>query len=226
MFSRLRMRSGSAGLIVAILALVVALAGTAFAAAKLSSVQKKEVVKIAKKYAGKPGKPGPVGPAGAQGPKGADGAPGQNGKDGKPGEPGKDGKEGEAGVCSTANPNCVMPFGATATGVWGVTATGVSEAYAQVSFPLPMPTGFWTPEYVLDGEPANPNCPGTRENPDAEPGHLCIYVLGGLNNINFGDFETPDESGRHGVLLRFPLTDPSEEAKARGSWAATAPTAP
>ncbi len=223
MFHRLRMRSGSAGLMIAILALVIALAGTAFAAAKLSSIQKKEVVKIAKKYAGKPGKEGaqgPAGPQGGQGPKGADGAPGQNGKNG---EPGQDGEDGEAGVCSTTNPTCKMPSKATVTGVWGVRATGVSTAYAQVSFPLAMTSGEFVPEYIEPGDTSNPNCPGTNEEPQAAAGHLCVYIQGSLENIAFADFINPDGLGRNGVVLAFPLEDTSQEAIAKGSWAVTAP---
>jgi hypothetical protein len=76
---------GTAGLIVACVALVLALTGAAFAAAGLTGKQKKEVEKIAKKVAGKPGAPGaagPQGPAGTNGTNGKDGTNGTNGKDG------------------------------------------------------------------------------------------------------------------------------------------------
>jgi hypothetical protein len=86
---------GTAGLVVACVALIAALGGTALAAAKLNSTQKKEVEKIAKKYAGKPGAPGATGPAGPQGPAGAagkDGTNGTNGTNGTAGAPGAAGK--------------------------------------------------------------------------------------------------------------------------------------
>ncbi|HTR75569.1 MAG TPA: hypothetical protein VMH33_10000 [Solirubrobacterales bacterium] len=67
------------------MALVAALGGTAFAAAKLNSTQKKEVEKIAKKYAGKNGAAGPAGPAGPAGGNGKDGVNGINGTDGSNG---------------------------------------------------------------------------------------------------------------------------------------------
>jgi hypothetical protein len=92
MLSKLHQRLGTAGFVIAIVALIAALAGTAFAAAGLNSTQKKQVTKIAKKYAGKPGAPGPagtVGPQGAKGDTGAKGDPGQNGKDGSEGPAGK-----------------------------------------------------------------------------------------------------------------------------------------
>jgi len=80
---------GTAGLVVACVALIAALGGTALAAAKLNSTQKKEVEKIAKKYAGKPGAPGATGPAGAvgtAGPKGDTGAKGDTGNAGTAGK--------------------------------------------------------------------------------------------------------------------------------------------
>ena len=72
MFSRMHNKLGTAGLLVAIVALVFAMVGGAYAAkGALTGKQKKEVTKIAKKYAGKPGAQGPQGPAGLVGPKGA-----------------------------------------------------------------------------------------------------------------------------------------------------------
>jgi hypothetical protein len=87
MWDRIRERFGSAGLIVGVIALVLAVAGGAYAAGGgLSSKQKKEVEKISKKFAGKPGANGSNG---ANGKDGANGSNGANGKDGAPGAPGK-----------------------------------------------------------------------------------------------------------------------------------------
>lgn len=93
---------GTAGLIVAILALVVALGGGAYAASGgLTGKQKKEVKKIAKQFAGKPGAAGapgvvgPQGPAGAAGGKGDTGAAGEKGEKGEKGDPGENGKSVE-----------------------------------------------------------------------------------------------------------------------------------
>lgn len=80
---------GTAGLVVACVALIAALGGTALAAAKLNSTQKKEVKKIAMKYAGKPGAPGATGPAGPQGPAGPKGDAGSQGATGANGVNGK-----------------------------------------------------------------------------------------------------------------------------------------
>jgi hypothetical protein len=87
---------GTAGLVVACVALIAALGGTALAAkGALTGKQKKEVEKIAKKFAGKPGAPGAPGANGTNGSNGAKGdagAPGSNGTNGAPGAPGAPGK--------------------------------------------------------------------------------------------------------------------------------------
>jgi hypothetical protein len=95
---------GTAGLVVACVALIAALGGTALAAAKLNSTQKKEVEKIAKKYAGKPGAPGAQGPAGPAGGAGKDGSNGTNGTNGTDGEDGTDGAPGKSVVVKAVTP--------------------------------------------------------------------------------------------------------------------------
>jgi hypothetical protein len=106
MISRTHQKLGTAGFIISIVALVAALGGGAYAASGgLSVKQKKEVEKIAKKYAGKPGATGAAGPAGA---KGGSGAPGANGANGNPGTNGAPGTNGVS-VTSTK----VLPTEAT-----------------------------------------------------------------------------------------------------------------
>jgi hypothetical protein len=95
---------GTAGLVVACVALIAALGGTALAAAKLNSTQKKEVEKIAKKYAGKPGAQGAQGPAGPAGGAGKDGSNGTNGTNGTDGEDGIDGAPGKSVVVKAVTP--------------------------------------------------------------------------------------------------------------------------
>lgn len=87
---------GKAGLILACLALIAALGGTALAARGLfTKAQEKKIVAIAKKYAGKPGPAGPQGPQGNPGPAGAPGKDGTNGTNGTNGAPGTNGKSVE-----------------------------------------------------------------------------------------------------------------------------------
>lgn len=80
MLNRIRDRFGTAGLVVSIMALVLALAGGAFAASGgLNAKQKKQVKAIAKSLV----PTGPVGAAGPAGPAGANGAAGAAGANGK-----------------------------------------------------------------------------------------------------------------------------------------------
>ncbi len=103
MLRRIQNRLGTAGLIVSVCAVVLAIGGTALAAsAALSGKQKKEVEKIAKKYAGKPGAPGAAG---------ANGTNGTNGKDGTNGAPGSDGASVTGTVISPGNAECASKAG-------------------------------------------------------------------------------------------------------------------
>jgi Collagen triple helix repeat (20 copies) len=153
MLSRVHSKLGTAGLIVAILALVVALTGVAFAAAGLNSKQKKEVKKIAKSVA-KAGPEGKQGPKGDTGAKGDQGPKGETGSEGKQGAEGKQGNTGEAGMCSEEEPDCTLAPGATMTGIWSAAAGGKGIEYAEtalatISFPLrvsPAPIGLYPVE--------------------------------------------------------------------------------
>jgi hypothetical protein len=190
---------GKAGLTVAILALVFATAGGAYAAGKLTSKEKKEVEKIAKKFAGKPGAPGAAGAPGANGTNGKDGTNGTAGKgvvvetvntgvatecsklggssfheEGSSSKSfacnGKEGKEG--------NPWTelgTLPEGATETGTWAGQVAPGGAAYVPVSLVLPM--AVESPKLVVlkSGE-SNLDCPGiTAGVPSAEPGNICLY---------------------------------------------------
>jgi hypothetical protein len=93
MLNRMHERLGTAGLIVSVIALVLALAGGAYAAKSgLTGKQKKEVKSIATKVAKGLVGTGQQGPAGAKGDPGAAGASGRDGTNGTPGIPGAPGK--------------------------------------------------------------------------------------------------------------------------------------
>jgi hypothetical protein len=140
MLHRIRDRFGTAGLAVAVIALVAALAGGAYAASGgLTGKQKKEVKKIArteaKKFQGT-GPQGPKGDTGAQGAKGDAGAKGENGSAGSPGANGKSvevGATGPSGACGELGGAKVQVTGEPATaqevcnGETGFTSTLPSE---------------------------------------------------------------------------------------------------
>jgi Collagen triple helix repeat (20 copies) len=122
MLHRFHDRFGTAGVILGVIALILALGGTALAAkGALTGKQHKEVEKIAKKFAGKPGAPGAAGTNGTNGTNGKDGADGKEGKQGMQGIPGQ---TGEAGMCSEENPECKLASGATLTGTWSAAPGG------------------------------------------------------------------------------------------------------
>jgi hypothetical protein len=196
MFSSLRDRFGTAGLVVAIMALVIALVGTAYAASKLNSTQKKEVEKIAKKYAGKKGAPGDPGAPGPQGPAGTNGTNGTNGKDGTNGTNGKGVVIGTAGVACPAGGTTVevagepltkknvcngeegspwtaggtLPEESTETGSWFMPA-GSPPQYAAVSFPIPLAAdlGATSVIYVPSGGTIPAECENEEHSGTAGP---------------------------------------------------------
>lgn len=128
---------GTAGLIVAMIALVAALGGTALAAAKLNSTQKKEVEKIAKKFAGKPGANGTNGTNGSPGAKGDNGAPGAPGTAGAAGTSGTNGKS--VVVTTVASPGCNGQAGAEVKQEGG--ASGVKVCNGTTGFTETLPKG-------------------------------------------------------------------------------------
>jgi Collagen triple helix repeat (20 copies) len=204
MFSRLREPFGKAGLIVAIVALAMALVGGAYAANHNGGrhhkkgrhgkkrgpkfVTKPQAIAIAKKFAtaGPAGPQGPAGSNGAKGDNGANGATGPQGPAGPQGAPGAEGPEG-----SPWTDGGTLPSGAMETGTWGVHAEyeGGAEVAAPISFSIPLSAESveWINQdseffelgphqHVLgEGEGETEECPGTVEEPLAEPGELCVY---------------------------------------------------
>jgi hypothetical protein len=253
---RLHARLGTAGLVVAVIALVFALAGGAIAANNNSATASKAGPRGKTGKTGKTGPQGPkgdAGPAGPQGPKGDAGSQGgvgpagpagvgtagptgPTGKTGTTGVTGATGVTGTTGVTGPAGPTCnedgecLLPVGATETGVWSFRAINVAKASISISYPLRIPGGL-TYHYVKWSEqgsvpPAVPECPSIEAaEPEALPGNLCVYegeegsesqltnaavpvkVLGSL------DFSS-------GVPLNFALTNPANEARGTGTWAA------
>jgi len=133
LYQRFHNRFGSAGVILGVIALILALGGTALAAkGALTSKQKKEVKKIAQKYAGKDGAPGAQGPAGPAGPAGPRGEVGPKGNTGEKGDTGEEGPEGSPWTVGG-----VLPHNKTETGTWAVGSSDVAYV-TSVSFNIPL----------------------------------------------------------------------------------------
>lgn len=239
MLSRMHQKLGTAGLVVAIMALVVALTGVAFAAGGLTKQQEKQVKKIAKKFAGKNGKQGATGPQGPAGSQGAKGATGAAGIQGKTGSTGATGPAGETGFTET------LPSGETETGGW---ATGPAPQAVQVeeveveegvfeevlvpnsspsgdfvafsmNIPLAAPIAKANIHFLQQGEGETTECPGTADRPEAAAGQFCIYSKS-LGNTTFfvnGAFPVSTVSSVIGLFSR------QTGGSGFGTWAVTAP---
>jgi hypothetical protein len=223
LISRIHEKLGTAGFVISIVALVAALGGGAYAASGgLTGKQKKEVEKIAKKYAGKTGASGPAGSPGLTGPAGAKGDTGTAGGNGSPGSPGKEGKEGKEGSPWTAGGT--LPSGKSETGAiaWGPPATGQTETFIPVSFNIPLEEGVAV--HFLEPEESSAECPGTQEEPEAVAGNLCVYKVAGFGYKFHTAFnsETGEEgeTGKAGSFLYF---EELGGGALRANWIVTAP---
>ena len=196
MLKRIHDRLGTAGLIVSVIALVLALAGGAYAAKSgLTAKQKKEVKSIATSVA-------KVGP---QGPKGDPGAAGSNGTNGTNGAPGASGKSIELTSVDPGEPECEERGGAL------LEEEGGSAPAVEVCSGEEGAEGSpWTAGGTLPTEATET---GTWELSDEEgpagkhiwaPISFAIPLSGGLDEqhvhfqteANFGDF---DEGGSEEV---------------------------
>jgi hypothetical protein len=201
---------GKAGLTVAVIALVFAMVGGAFAAAGLNGKQKKQVTKIAKSFQG-------TGPAGASGIAGPKGDPGPQGSEGPKGEQGPAGSPWAAGG--------TLPPGKSLQGVWSFSAgmEGFSRQFASFNFALPLSAPPTVNILKEDGTPwagLASRCPGTAAEPEAEPGHLCVYTQ--LESATEPlTFTLAPVVSAGGVLVEFLIP---EFSGAYGTWAVTAPT--
>jgi hypothetical protein len=223
----------SPSMVVAVIALIAALAGTGYAATanghrKSSPVTKAQVKKLIAAYvAGHPGTP--MGGGSGNGPAGSTGPIGPTGPSGPAGPAGPAGQTGPAGPTTT-----MAPSGTTQTGVVVVDGREPGEgefASNSISFPLRLASAPLVEE-VHYGE-VGTHCKGTKAAPTAAPGYLCIYLI---SDINTGTWQfagpaflypqDPADSnfgaGPFGVML-------TARAAAAGrltvwcSWAVTAP---
>ncbi len=220
MLHRIRNQTGTAGLLVAIMALIASLAGGAYAANNIGATTSK--AKAGKQ--GKPGKPGKPGAPGATGPAGAAGAAGPAGPAGPQGEPGAPGEPGEPGPSCDQSGECNLPSGATETGVWSlpmyVKESQSESVFVPISFPLHLsftPEFKWVPQGSAAGSVAG--CPGTATAPAADSGNVCVYAA-----LNEATGNSPTTLIRDGNGIVFTaVINTAVEGTARGTWAVTAP---
>ncbi len=244
--SRLRLSPATA---IAVVALVFAMVGGAFAAGNSGSSS--SAVASKKKPKPKRGPTGPTGPAGAPGSAGGAGPQGPAGPAGKDGSTGPTGPTGAAGANGTFNPAVPLAKGQTLAGVWGTSGGPNAKANGDVSMvPITFPARIGSPLTtvvqffaglplgieVLDGEAKIfPNgeeaksqeafeqaCPGSPTEPKASQGFLCIYlkVAENASVITLGNSSLWEAANEYGDVLPFEVREGN--AFAKGSWAATA----
>ncbi len=238
-FEALHRQMGTAGVVLAALALLLCTAGGALAASgALTGKQKKEVKKIAKQYAGKPGAPGVAGPAGAPGAPGKEGAQGKAGLQGEVGPTGEQGPTGEVGPTGPTGETGfteTLPSEKTEKGVWRFASNGETLQYVPITFSIPLSEADAASIAVETlSKTASPtaNCPGSPKEPRAEPGFLCVYTSGdesqttffGSPNAVYKPVSSGEEEGviSGGALLYFESHIIAGEVSA-GSFAVTAP---
>jgi Collagen triple helix repeat (20 copies) len=166
------------------------------------------------------------GPRGKRGLRGRQGSPGTAGLQGPVGPKGDAGAPGAQGPQGPAGPfPDVLPSGKTIRGNFAVGATadapnenargGHSYGFTLSSKP--------TPHYIT-GDPTA-QCPGTEGNPQAAPGHLCVYERtrgnAGPPTIFDGEIASPGAS-EEGFYLSLTSSDAGNFV-AVGSWAVTSP---
>lgn len=213
--------------VMATVAVFVALGGGAYAAVNLpaNSVGTKQLKKgaVTNKKIGKNAVTGAKVKNGSL--RGTDFAAGQL-PAGPQGPQGVQGVRGEPGPFSD-----LLPSGRTLRGEFGITGTGVTNNYGDISFGFRLASDP-TPNVIEEGGASTAACPGTATDPEAAPGNLCIYV-GSTGNVG----TDPDDIGvftgdgvdccpntdRYGAVLYATSVTQANEMHAYGTWAVTAP---
>ena len=215
----MKLRPTPAG-VIACLALAISLGGSAFAATALApkdSVGSAQVINGSLQTRDLSGKAR----------KALRGNRGPRGYEGSPGSAGPTGPRGPAGNPWTLG-NGVLPSGKTLRGVFapGGTAAGAdSLTQESISFGFTS-AGFPTVHYIPVGTSPPPECPGTKTQPEAAPGQLCLYEAhtGNVTAICVFNPVTNacgEAAGRgFGIAI---TAAASGDFWLQGSWAVTAP---
>ena len=154
---------------------------------------------------------------------------------------GGEGPEGPAGADGSPWAVGGLPAGATETGTWAM-GEYLTPTFAEmsISFTVPLAEGKTvavhmitnTGEEELPGGTKQPStiCTGSKTNPTAPPGNLCIYQLSKSAMTYFNAVNpmtgAPSTAGRVGALLTFGAAggEFGEASAIKGDWAVTAPT--
>jgi hypothetical protein len=177
--------------------------------------------------AGLSGSTGGTGPTGATGVTGATGITGATGADGATGPTGATGVDGITGPTGATGPvGITLPAGETLQGSYAVdfyASVAGEESFSAVTFPLKLASAP-TPHFIVSG--TTPECPGTLINPQAAPGHLCVYEGPAFRmtsqRIVAASSGNGNEADPFGFIVDMVSTDDGLSFS-YGTWAVTAP---
>ena len=223
-------RTPSPALLVAVLALVVATAGTGYAAVELAknSVGSKQLKKnavVSKKVKDGSLKAGdfeagslPAGPQGAQGAQGPQGAQGEQGPTGAQGAQGPQGPPGATGAAGRSALTALQP-GEMITGKVALDAhasAGNQDFATSVSFPIRAASD---PVQKVAGQTGGSECTGTAQVPTAPANTLCLYkhLSGNLVN-NEVNYMLPTLAPRLGFTVQLTAAT-AGDIYLHGTWA-------
>jgi hypothetical protein len=215
-------------MMVAMLALFVAMGGTAIAAGnalitgkqiKNSSITGADVKNKSltpKDFKGSVrGARGPAGLTGATGPAGAKGDKGDAGAAGTPGATGPPGPFPDP-----------LESGKTLRGYWGFMvgshAAGIYVGdWVSFGFRLASPPAV---HFIASGAVPPAACPGTQANPEAQPGHLCVYerFRNNVSTPSVCNMDSCPAADRFGFSVQANSLAAGIIALSRGTWAVTA----
>lgn len=158
-----------------------------------------------------------------EGPQGEKGDPGPQGLKG---DPGPQGAKGDAGGVGPPGPLLdVLPVGETLRGVWGAESeahpTSGSQVGGVISFQYPLssaPIGH----ILMIGTQSTNECPGNANQPEAAPGHLCLYEKAQLNRTAVTIYyENVNSATPFGTAFRVDANGGVGQFRSYGTWAVT-----
>ena len=157
--------------------------------------------------------------------RGARGLPGERGL---PGVPGAKGDKGDKGQTGEPGPfPTTLPAGKTLEGSWGLGGYGANDFnVTEISFPYPLAEAP-VAHLIAPGALPPTGCSGDVVSPEAKPGHLCIFrgsessflgVLGIYDPASGAD----NEASTQGILV-YAFSAGASDYYTGGTWAVTAP---
>lgn len=163
---------------------------------------------------------GAVGPIGPLGPQGIRGLQGLQGPTGAQGPGGPQGAQGPPGPFVDAVPSGRTLYGHYATGAEGPAADKGRVGIDGVSYIFRMPVAL-TAHVIQEATSVPEGCTGGPGNPGADPGHLCVFEVDGVNRV--AAHPVVFANTRNGFVVVANGADLASPSFSHGTWAATAP---